>query len=177
MDKIHVDKIPLPLLFPLNFHCVSGLFYWHHHCDTSPTWLGRKHQTSPFPKTFWVYLCLESCSLSLQWTSPDLHVSLLQFQVCLGDSSVHSLQKPSCPNGTPVTQSQEDSLCNTLVQCSLSAVIMLYKKSYGTWLGYLNHALKWHEQGNISLRNASAEQGGSGSVDTQLFYWAFLTFL
>lgn len=82
VDKIHMLwSIPLPLLFPLNFHCISGLFYWHHLCDTSPTWLGRKHQAAPFPKMFWVYLGLESSSLPLQWISPDLHISLLHFQV------------------------------------------------------------------------------------------------
>lgn len=91
--------------------------------------------------------------------------------------SVHSLQKPSCPNGAPVTQSQEDFPCNTLVQCSLSAIIMLYKKTDETWLGYLNHALKWHEQGHLSLGNASAEGGWSGYVDTWLSPVAFLTLL
>lgn len=119
MDKTYVFRpILLPVLFPLPFHYI---FYW----------------------TLWPYRV--SCGIQskimrsiLLWegnfntdvggirTSPPLLTgSPGDETACSAQSQPHSLYsiKLSYPNGASLTQSPVDSPCDTLVQCSLSAVI------------------------------------------------------
>lgn len=139
MDKTYVLwPILLPLLFPLPFHYI---FYWT--LQPHRVSCGIQSKTTR--------------SILLQEGNFNMDVGGIR----TGDETARSVQsrppslhfiEPSCPNGASLTQSPADSPCDTLVQCSLSAVIVPNKVLWNA------AGLFWV----MRLRNTrtDAEQGG-----------------